>query len=100
MVTVKWTPQSISDINAIAEYISRDSVRYASLFVEKIFDQESMFQVSVRIGRIVPEFENEDIRELIFERYRVIYRVVDEHSVHILSIFHGSRILSLNSIVE
>ncbi len=100
MAVVKWTPQSIRDINNIAEYISKDSVRYASLFVEKVFEKESLLTASVGIGRVVPEFENEHIRELLFERYRIIYRVVDENTVHILTVFHGSRILSQNSIVE
>jgi addiction module RelE/StbE family toxin len=100
MAVVRWTPQAIRDINDIAEYISKDSVRFASFFVEKIFEKETLFTASVRIGRIVPEFEDEHIRELLFERYRIIYRIVDENTVHILSIFHGSRTLNQSSIFE
>ncbi len=100
MAVVKWTPQAIKDIHDVAAYISNDSIHYASLFVSKIVEKESLFAASSRIGRKVPEFDDEDIRELLFERYRIIYRVVDENNVHILSIFHGSRILNQNSIFE
>jgi len=100
MAVVNWTPQAIRDINDIASFISNDSFQYASVFVRKIFEKERLIAASIRMGRVVPEFQDENIRELIFERYRIIYKVVDEENVHILSIFHGSRILNQNSIFE
>ena len=44
-----------------------------------------------KIGRRVPEAEErEDVRELIFQSYRVIY-LVEAEQVHILTVIHGSR---------
>ena len=100
MAIVRWTPQAIQDIIDIAEYISKDSVRCASLFVVKIFEKESVLSVSVRVGRVVPEFGDENIRELIYQRYRIIYKVISGDRIDILSIFHGSRMLNEDSIFE
>lgn len=45
-----------------------------------------------RSGRKVPEFDNEDIRELIVYSYRTIYRL-QEHEVVIAAVIHGKRVL-------
>jgi len=38
MVKIIWTQRYITDLKSIAEYISRDSVKYASLTLERIID--------------------------------------------------------------
>ena len=45
------------------------------------------------MGRIVPEWDMETIRERIIYSYRLIYRITD-HDIRILGIIHGARILS------
>ena len=45
-----------------------------------------------RSGRKVPEFDNEDIRELIVYSYRIIYQL-QEHEVVIAAVIHGKRVL-------
>jgi plasmid stabilization system protein ParE len=43
-------------------------------------------------GRIVPEFESEDFREVIFRYYRIVHRVVGKNNdVEILAVVHGAR---------
>jgi plasmid stabilization system protein ParE len=45
-----------------------------------------------RLGRIVPEFGNRQIREIISQPYRVIYKFDEEGDlVAILRIWHGAR---------
>jgi plasmid stabilization system protein ParE len=41
-------------------------------------------------GRIVPEFGEENIRELIYGSYRIIY-LVREEICYVVAIIHGSR---------
>ena len=43
-------------------------------------------------GRIVPEFERRDIREVLFRNYRIVYRV-KEDQILILTVFEGHRLL-------
>ena len=47
-------------------------------------------------GRVVPEFNNENLRELIFRNYRIIYELASEKQIHILSIHHHARLISNN----
>jgi plasmid stabilization system protein ParE len=45
-----------------------------------------------RAGRKVPEFDDENIRELIVYSYRIIYRLEGDAAV-IAAIIHGKRLL-------
>ena len=59
------------------------------LKTERFFSSAEVLENQIRTGRIVPEFENESIRELILGFYRIINRVVDENRVDILTIHHS-----------
>ena len=51
-----WSPQAIEDIQAIAEYIGRDSSIYAESTVERIFQAPEKLIQFPKLGRVVPEF--------------------------------------------
>lgn len=95
MVEVKWTPQAEHDLEAIVEYIGRDSPQYARLFVIEVFQALERISSFPNSGRVVPEIGNPAIREIIFRRYRLVFRVKREH-VEFLSLHHGSRLLDPN----
>ena len=98
MVEVIFTEQALSDINDIAEYIANDSIHYASLQVEKFFNKTDALTNFPLIGRIVPELNVKSIRELIEGNYRIIYKVVNKSSIHILTIHHSRRLLKRTTI--
>jgi len=79
-------------MEAIADYIAADSPIYAGIVVKKVVHQTKALSHFPRSGRKVPEFDNEDIRELLVYSYRVIYRVEDQE-VAIAAVIHGKRIL-------
>ncbi len=88
--SIKWTLAALDDLEQIAEYIGRDSQFYAAGVVQEVFTAaESIGRLPLASG-IVPEFEDESIREILVRRYRMIYQVRDE-SVHMLAIVHGAR---------
>lgn len=91
MVTLRWTPQAIDDLEAIFQYISKDSRPTAKLFVEKIYYRVDQLQNFPLSGRAVPEIENKNIRELIYKNYRLVYKVIDNEHIHILTVFHSSK---------
>jgi addiction module RelE/StbE family toxin len=95
MVIVRWTNQSINDIQNIAEYISKDSLKYARLQVNAFFDRCKILEQFPLSGRIVPEIENENIRELIVGSYRIIYLLRTEKSIDILTVHHSYKLLKL-----
>ena len=72
---VEWAGPAILDVRAIKAYIAKDSAVYASRFSERIIEAaESLHSLPLR-GRMVPEAGDDDIRELLFGNYRIIYRV-------------------------
>ena len=86
MARVRWTPQSIADIEQIAEYIAKDSQVYASIQAERFFEAVKILEEQIRSGRIVPEVGDDTIREIIIGYYRIIYRVVNEQQADILTV--------------
>jgi toxin ParE1/3/4 len=87
-----WSPQAIEDINAIAQYIARDSTVYAQSTVERIFQAAEKLMQFPKLGRIVPEKNNESIREIFVFQYRIIY-VIYTPEIHVLTVVHGKRII-------
>jgi len=91
MVRINWTFQSKLDLKQIADYISQDSKKYAKFQILKIKSRTHILKTNMLIGKVVREIENEDIRELIEGRYRIIYKVISKFRIDILTIHHTSR---------
>lgn len=72
---VIWSYEATTDLEALAEYIARDSLFYAAAFVEEILDASRSLDTFFERGRIVPEFANPNIRELLVREYRLIYSI-------------------------
>lgn len=71
---INWAEPALEDLEAIQAYIAKDSSFYARQFIERIFDAATKLESFPEIGRRVPEAEERtDIRELIFQGYRIIY---------------------------
>ena len=87
-----WSPQAIEDIKAIAEYIARDSSIYAESTVERIFQAPERLIQFPKLGRIVPEKNDEAIREIFVFQYRIIYEILASE-IHVLTVVHGKRII-------
>lgn len=98
MANIIWTARSLSDLENIGDFISKDSTRYAKLTLEKILKTAKMIERNQKIGRIVPELNQNDIREIIMGNYRIIYQVMNNKSSYILTVHHSSRRLSNNPI--
>lgn len=72
MAEVKFTPQSISDLEDIAGFISKDSFFYASIQIQKLLKRTEQLEHQPFSGRIVPELRTKSIRELIEGNYRIV----------------------------
>ena len=89
-MAIEWSARARTDLRELQTYIAQDSPHYARRFVEKIFKAVETLTEHPQIGRKVPEADREDIRELIFQNYRIIYRIKPRH-VYIVTVLHGSR---------
>ncbi|MEN6627695.1 MAG: type II toxin-antitoxin system RelE/ParE family toxin [Candidatus Sumerlaeia bacterium] len=93
MAEVRWTPQAADDLQSIIEFAAHDSPAYARLLAIDIFEAIEQLATFPRSGRMVPEIQSPEIRELLLGNYRMIYRAKPE-VVEILTIYHGARLLN------
>ena len=98
MVRINWTFQAKNDLKAIAEYISKDSKRYSRLQVARLKNRTRILKTQIRSGKIVLEINNENIRELTEGSYRIIYKIVKDNQIDILTIHHSARDLKRRKI--
>ena len=89
-----WSPQALEDIEALAGYITRDSLTYAESTVERILEAPERLRQFPKLGRVVPERNHEDVRELFVFQYRVIYEI-HTSEIHVLTVVHGKRSLKI-----
>jgi len=89
---VVWTLAALDDLDRIAEYIARDSPAYAAVFVGEARAASRSLRVFAERGRVVPEFDDPEIRELFVGSYRLIYRVGAR--IEVLTLVHGARDLA------
>lgn len=94
MVRIKWTIQAKEDLKGIAKYIALDSAKYAKLQVARIKIRTQILKTHIRIGKITPEINNPDIRELVEGNYRIIYKIKSEKKISIITIHHAARNLT------
>ena len=87
---LEWTEPALIDLESIWDFIKRDSEYYASQFIGQIINSVESLKTFPKMGRNVPESESENIRELLFNNYRIIYQVEPER-VLILTIIHAAR---------
>jgi toxin ParE1/3/4 len=89
---IVWARRAFQDLETIVSYIAQDSPAYASAVLKNIVSQTRTLINFPRSGRKVPEFDNEDIREVLAYSYRIIYRL-QQDEVIISAVIHGKRIL-------
>lgn len=93
MTELVWTANAVRDLTAISSFIARDSDSYAHATVDRLLTAAESLIEFPRSGRQVPEVRKPNIRELIVEPYRVIYRTRPA-KVEVLSVIHSARSLA------
>jgi toxin ParE1/3/4 len=90
MARLIWGADAIDDVDDICTQIARTSPQFARLFAEQVVALAESLPEQPHLGSVVPEYDQEDIRERLLHNYRVIYRLRDEN-VEIVSVVHGAR---------
>jgi plasmid stabilization system protein ParE len=81
----------VFDLKDILDYISKDSRRYAENQIRRIKTKTLILKTQPESGRIVPELGIMQIRELIEGNYRIVYRLLSNELIEILTIHHSAR---------
>jgi toxin ParE1/3/4 len=85
-----WSPQALADVEEIRAYIALDSRSYADLTARRIVTAVERLVTFPDSGRMVPEHQSSDLREVVAGRFRIVYRR-KAHVVEIVTVFRGAR---------
>lgn len=91
---IRWSPRAADNFEDICNYIAKDSVYYAALFAKKVNSVVKSIPQFPKAGRVVPEYRDENLREKIYENYRIVYRLTGD-TVEIVTICHGAKLLDV-----
>lgn len=92
---ILWTENAIDHLANIYEYIAFNSPTYARHMIDRITRRTEQIAEHNLSGRKVPEYDSEDIRELIEKPYRIIYRI-KPNQIDIIAVIHGARLIPEN----
>ena len=90
---VEWSNPASDDLDDIQRYISRDSVLYAHALIERILRTTRRLETFPESGRLVPEDDTRQTREVIVQGYRIMY-AIEPDRVLVLAVISGSRDLT------
>ena len=87
-----WSRTSQRDLRSLVKYISKDSPQRDEHFGYRIIAGVEMLQAHPRMGRVVPEFNQPDLHEVIVSPYRIIYRIKEDPPlIEVIRVWHAAR---------
>jgi toxin ParE1/3/4 len=89
--SVIWSDLARDELYEIFLSISETSDKYAEIVADQIVSATRKLENFPNLGRVIPEVNNPAFREIIIERYRIMYFVRKDGNVEIIDIFHSSR---------
>jgi addiction module RelE/StbE family toxin len=94
-IIITITETAYADLEDIENYIALDSPAIARRFILKIFDKIDQLVLYPLSGKIVQEINDSSIRELLLNKYRIIYQLNNSDRISILRVVHGARLLDI-----
>lgn len=96
MPRIVWTAEAIADIEAIRDFIARNSPHYGNVVAARLVETVDRLRDFPKSGRVVPELRRDDIREIIYGLYRVVYRLREADDIlEVVTVFRASRAFPL-----
>jgi plasmid stabilization system protein ParE len=87
-----WSPAARDDLHDIVVFIARDNPNRAMSFGYELISDTNRLQEFPELGRIVPEYQNDNLREILFRPYRIVYRVDNDRKLcEIARVWHSAR---------
>jgi len=94
-IVIVITDSALIDLEDIENYISQDSPAIARKFISRIFDKIDQLNTYPESGKPVPEVKDKSIRELLINKYRIIYQIIGRDKINVIRIIHGARLLDI-----
>lgn len=93
MKPVYWTPEAIARLKDIQVYIvNQHTPKAAKRVVAGLLSRVRQLEEAPLSGHQMPDYPNDDLRELLEKPYRIIYRIT-EQQIEILTVMHYRQLL-------
>ncbi len=96
---INWTKESLRNIQEIEDFISQDNPNAANKLVDKLISLVEDLRELPEKGRIVPELSMNQIREILYKNYRIIY-LTKKNSINIITVFEGHKLLDKDNLSD
>jgi len=94
---ITWSETAIIRADDISNFIAEDSVNEATKWLIQLFIEVERLKIFPEFGRLVPGFNDEYLREIIFGNYRIIYEL-KKNAIEVLTIWHSRKLLNKESL--
>jgi plasmid stabilization system protein ParE len=91
MVRVIWSKTATDDLAAIFDYYDRTSHHAAKTVIDRIIKATGTLELFPRSGRMIPQYQHDNLREIIAGDYHVLYYLPNDETVEIAAILHSSK---------
>lgn len=98
MAEVIWTLKAIEQVEQIGLFIEKDSPFQARRVVQLIIRETRRLRDHARIGKMIPEMEQDQYREVRVFSYRILYKILSEDRIAIVGVIHGRRLFDPQSL--
>jgi len=92
MAEVIWTMRAVEQVEQIGSFIEKDSPFQARRVVQLIVQETRKIREHPRIGKMIPEVEEDRYRELRVFSYRILYKILNENKIAVIGVVHGQRL--------
>ena len=93
-MNIIFSSHAKTDLLEIVRYISNDKPLAAKKWANSIKDSINKLERFPRLGRVVPEYSVDSIREIIKGQYRIVYKIDEkQNNIVIIAIHHSKRTL-------
>ena len=87
---VHWTDTARQHLHGIYAYIAQNSPEYALRMVDRLTRRSQQIGEFPLCGRVVPEFEHGQIREVLEGPYRIIYYIRPQQ-IDVVAVVHAAQ---------
>lgn len=85
-----WSQPAREDLRLIHQQIAHDSKQYATRVVQDITDKVKVLLTAPRLGKVVPEIGEPDVREISMYSWRIMYEVIGD-TLYVHGVIHKRR---------
>jgi toxin ParE1/3/4 len=90
VAAVHWALGARQELGTLIVQLGRYSPTYAASFAGRVLAAVERLEDFPRSGRIVPDYQDDTVRELVIDGYRLVY-LFEFEEVEVVAILHGSR---------